>query len=45
MTVRYSAPWVDPEWLRSCEGQDPANLLKHEVVNKTDWAKIIKLMQ
>jgi hypothetical protein len=41
MAVRYSGEWVvNPDWKNTCDGQHPAYLLMHEVVNKTDWGKI-----
>lgn len=45
ITMRYYAPWTDPAWKSTCEGQNPSMLLKYEVVTKTDWGKIIKLIQ
>lgn len=45
ITIKYDAPWADPAWPSTCEGQDPSMLLKFEVVNRTDWGKIIKLLQ
>lgn len=45
ITIKYDAPWADPNWKDTCEGQNSSILLKYEVVNKTDWGKIIKLMK
>lgn len=41
MAVRYSGEWmVNPDWKSTCDGEHPAYLLLHEVVNRTDWGKI-----